>query len=62
MTISYTIATNLKDDSTNVVVNTLEKLNDFIKFYGNTNFYIWFCGSWITLSIVLSSNKIEDLF
>lgn len=62
MQISYTIATSLKDDSTNVIVNSLDELTKFTKFYGSNNFYIWFCQSWETLSTVLNSNKIEDLF
>lgn len=60
---TLTIATDLKDDSTNVVVNSLDELNKFVKFYGSKFFYIYVPNfHWLTLSEFCELNNIEDLF
>jgi len=56
------IATDLRNDETNVIVNSVDELNKFAKFFGSNSFYIWTVFGWMTLNEWLSSNKIEDLF
>lgn len=59
---SVTIATDLKDDSTNVSVSSVEELIKFEKFYGNRFFYVWTVFGWQTLSEYVNSNDIDSLF
>ena len=60
---NLTIATDLKDDSTNVEVGSVEELNKFVKFYGSKFFYIYVPGfHWLTLDEFCLLNNIEDLF
>lgn len=54
-----TIATNLKDDSTNVTVNTIEELEKFATFV-NGELYIWdkFFNEWTTYT---EQKRLEQL-
>jgi len=57
-----TIATDLKDDSTNVEVNTMDELNKFAKFV-NYDLYIWddmFC-EWTTYIEQESLGQLEKM-
>jgi len=58
-----TIATDLKDDSTNVTVNTFEEIEKFAKFV-NEDFFIWdnVFNEWTTYREQKRLNQLEKMF
>jgi hypothetical protein len=58
-----TIATNLKDNSTNVTVNSLQELEKMVKFHGET-VYIWdeIFNEWTTYKEQKRLNQLEMMF
>ena len=62
---SLEIATDLKDNSTNVTVNSLAELEKFIKFAGGKyNVFAWVQGinEWMTIADFTNSNELADIF
>jgi hypothetical protein len=59
------IATDLKDNTTNVIVNNIDELKKFIKFAGGEyNVFAWVDGlnEWMTIAEFTNANELEDIF